>query len=1136
MVVGVGVGIASNSRDAKPAYATIDTENGYAAVTMTGGQNGSKADIKIGNKTVTGVKVGTSSKGGDLTITIPAGSTNLRFYAAAWKGVSGLSLKITKSSGAADASISPETVDLKADAGMTGNPTFTLDGEEKNYRFDLTLSNITSTTVFKFATSTTKRFVMWDAACKSSSGQEDDPIVLANPEPQYDDVTKQVSWTTDDNATKYQIKVDTGSYEDIETSKYDARSLTVGTEHTVTIKAVGDETKYKSSEGSVKFTPTAYETHRKFTVVDKREITEEGDVITDAVASYDQSYYQKNIILAGNDAVLSIKNLSKIVTINKLVLSMKSNKEAGAGSVSVTVDGKETFIAGTSKEAGVPFKQFGDNDAYSETYKNITWDNLSFVAKSSIEIKIEATENSLYIESFNIFFKEEVNNDYVSALSVTPNTWTGYTTSILKVEDFKVSVTTCGAEGSASDYIFLGIGHMNGDEFVARREDFVEGSPIVEDTRLYWKAKYPTTPGGSTYLYTYVTLNVTEDTVSTVNVSGKMEKTSYYSTDRWDSRGIEATAIYASGNTLDISYRGDFTFYSDSAMTNEVATPEALGVGKNQTIYIKVTYGGVSNTVGYSQTVDVSYEHGYLITDPLTADEAIGIGSKFGNGGETEPQYYIRGTVTSVEKNQLDQEGKNKWATFYLEESDEKFAFEAYKIAPNENCTNYEDLKVGAVVLLRCRIKNYLNTTIENGSLGELVSISYSKASLEAIALNKNALYLGVNDQYTLTASALPLGADMGEVEWASSDNKVAKIDKDGVVTAVAQGTATITATSDGFSAKCDVVVGVKATLEYKGSSNVYANAYTDSELTEALSLNNSMFNVSYDKNGATTDMNLNPDGAIRMYATKSSTDGNKFTVSIDDKYSIAFIVISFKEGYSTTAEISKRSAIVEGEDGFYEINSNKFTVFNNNSKASSNTQVRISKIDIFYRDAVAAEKVERLTTQTSLAYNYDVDGEGNFTYSNIVMRFGAKISKDLWNELDTDKHAITGFGVMIADGETIKSDAEFAEAIENSLVTPSTESTNVEDNIAIDYFVPVANMETTIGVEGDNYFWNLRFSVDAANIDKMYSAIAYVKVGDEYVVLNMARESVVTLAKDYIANRGCDATTAGGSLSNLAK
>ena len=881
-----------------------------------------------------------------------------------------------------------------------------------------------------------------------------------------------------------------------------------------------------SVSDSVTINVTEHITNSKYTITSTHAVSQSGDVITGSAASYSQTYGTQGQATGGNSMTLSITGLTKKVSINKLVLSMRSNQSAGAGSISVKIDGGEAdFIAGTSTTVGAGFNTFGDNDSYGTNFRDVTWDNLTYVAKSSIEIKIYCIQsNSLYCESFDIFFEETENVDVVTALTVNPSSWTGYDSQTLEVDDFTVSVTTNGAEGTAVDYTFLGIGYMDGENFVARDANFIYGNPQVADTRLAWKANYPMTAGGDTYLYAYVTLNVSADSVASIAISENMTKTDYFTNDQWERYGLVATATYASGNTQNVTASATYSYYSNSAMTDEVATPEALGVGDNQTIYVKATYEGVSNTAGYAQTVSVSIEHGSLITDPLTVDEAIDMGKNLAH--ETEKEYYIRGIVREI----VSASTTDTYATFYLEDSDETFSFEGFKMKYDANCTNHNELQIGAEVLIKCSIRKFNSTTIENGqNNGVILSISFAKPALTEIVLNKNALSLGIGDEYTLTASAHPLGAELGTVTWSSSNSGVATVTENGKVTGVANGTAIITATSGEISATCNVTVSTVATLQYAGDKDVKANTLSEEQLTETLGLDKNLFNVSYDKNGASSEMALYPD-SIRMYATGNTTNGNKITVSIKGDYTINNVLITFLQGYSSTAEISNKSGIVEGNDGLYAINDNEFTVFNNNSNVTNNTQVRISKIQIFYRDATAQEKVEKLNTTTSLAYRYEKDDEGNFSYSDIVLRFGANISKDLWNELE----GVTGFGVVLMDGGLVSDYNDLKTALTDMVSSTITEDLGGE-HMAIDYFVPIADMAETIGETENSYFWNLRVSVNEADIDRYFTAVAYIKVGDEYVFLNMARESVSSVAKDYLDNRGCTAETAGGSLANLA-
>ena len=77
-----------------------------------------------------------------------------------------------------------------------------------------------------------------------------------------------------------------------------------------------------------------------------------------------------------------------------------------------------------------------------------------------------------------------------------------------------------------------------------------------------------------------------------------------------------------------------------------------------------------------------------------------------------------------------------------------------------------------------------------------------------SINLNQSTLFLSIGGSATLTATILPAGANQ-TVEWTSSNNNVATINN-GVVTAIAAGTAVITATTaDGtnLTAQCNVTV-----------------------------------------------------------------------------------------------------------------------------------------------------------------------------------------------------------------------------------------------------------------------------------------------------------------------------------------
>jgi uncharacterized protein YjdB len=81
--------------------------------------------------------------------------------------------------------------------------------------------------------------------------------------------------------------------------------------------------------------------------------------------------------------------------------------------------------------------------------------------------------------------------------------------------------------------------------------------------------------------------------------------------------------------------------------------------------------------------------------------------------------------------------------------------------------------------------------------------------AVTGVTLNKNATTLTAHASETLIAAVAPANATNQNVTWSSSNNAVATVNSNGVVVAVAEGTAEITVTTSdgGYIATCDVVV-----------------------------------------------------------------------------------------------------------------------------------------------------------------------------------------------------------------------------------------------------------------------------------------------------------------------------------------
>lgn len=93
-----------------------------------------------------------------------------------------------------------------------------------------------------------------------------------------------------------------------------------------------------------------------------------------------------------------------------------------------------------------------------------------------------------------------------------------------------------------------------------------------------------------------------------------------------------------------------------------------------------------------------------------------------------------------------------------------------------------------------------------------------TKVDVTSVTLNKNVLSLKTNETDTLTATVAPSDATDKEITWTSSNPAVATVDSNGKVTAVSEGSTTITATADGQKDTC--VVTVTKADESNGTTN----------------------------------------------------------------------------------------------------------------------------------------------------------------------------------------------------------------------------------------------------------------------------------------------------------------------------
>lgn len=218
-------------------------------------------------------------------------------------------------------------------------------------------------------------------------------------------------------------------------------------------------------------------------------------------------------------------------------------------------------------------------------------------------------------------------------------------------------------------------------------------------------------------------------------------------------------------------------------------------------------------------------------------------------------------------------------------------------------------------------------TTIATDTVTFDIANPAAPTPVEGITLNQTELPLGVGSSSTLTATVAPENATNKAVTWTTDNAEVATV-ADGVVTAVAEGTATITATTvdGGFTASCAVTVTAAATAEgytvsmkdssvtaAKGgaaSANVMVSGHSDENIT---GYNDYDVNVTYDS--ANLTFNKDASSAADTGATIEETETGtiRITGHGDNKeFSTAVATLNFTANTSGAHNVTITSAKVD--------------------------------------------------------------------------------------------------------------------------------------------------------------------------------------------------------------------------------
>ena len=212
----------------------------------------------------------------------------------------------------------------------------------------------------------------------------------------------------------------------------------------------------------------------------------------------------------------------------------------------------------------------------------------------------------------------------------------------------------------------------------------------------------------------------------------------------------------------------------------------ATGVG-SATIKATLDPDCASNVYFAECVVTVTATHGRHESSPLDADEAYAkallVTSNNANDGKI---YYVQGVIVAINSAYSSEHGN---ISVDLETSEHNI-FRLYRVTVTEEQAN--QMVKGVIVMVAGYITKY-NTTYETAQGASFVSATANEVTLAEIS-GSSSVEQGQTTQLSLVTYPTSAPAT-GEVEWSSNNEAIATVSSTGLVTGVAQGTVTITAT-----------------------------------------------------------------------------------------------------------------------------------------------------------------------------------------------------------------------------------------------------------------------------------------------------------------------------------------------------
>ena len=196
------------------------------------------------------------------------------------------------------------------------------------------------------------------------------------------------------------------------------------------------------------------------------------------------------------------------------------------------------------------------------------------------------------------------------------------------------------------------------------------------------------------------------------------------------------------------------------------------------------------------------------------------------------------------------------------------------------------------------------------------ITVTASAVPVTSISLDKTTLALAEQDTYQLTATVKPDNATDKNVTWSTANAAIATVSDNGLVTAVAEGTTTITAKAGDKTATCAVTVSKKVIPVTSVTLNKTSLALTEQEtfqLSATVSPDNATDKTVTWSSSNTAIATVSNNGLVTAVAEGSMT----ITAKAGDKTATCTVTVSKKVIPVTSVTLNKTSLALTEQETF---------------------------------------------------------------------------------------------------------------------------------------------------------------------------------------------------------------------------